>query len=147
MIDCEDIFPIKPRAIFDDLIQTKLEDKDAVFSKVTSILLEVSASCDYAQNKIKFARFLAGLDVPQNEIGKFKHPNYKQPFEALLSLGPLWIEKQDRYILLSSQYLVSLEIDRAKLLKPFARLRSQWLTNVQFWLAQQLSRPGIVMLK
>jgi hypothetical protein len=32
-------------------------------------------------------------------------------------------------------------------LKPFARLRNQWLTNVQFWLAQQISRPGVVMLR
>lgn len=146
LVDCAEIMSIQPKKIFDDLvIQTRNED--ALYDKTTPILLEISAACDFAQSKIKFARFLAGLVVPQCDLGKFKQPCYKHPFEALLSVGPLWIEEQDYCILISSQYFISLELDQVKYLKPFVRLRNQWLTNIQFWLAQQISRPGVVMLR
>lgn len=147
LVDCAETVSITPNRIFEDLVQAAHKENAALFSRTIPIMLEVSASCDYAQSKIKFARFVAGLIVPKNDSSNFKQPSYKQPLEALLSLEPLWIEEQDRRILLSSQYLISLELDRARPLRPFARLRSQWLTSVQFWLAQQLSRPGIVMLK
>ena len=147
LADCIEAVPIQPRRIFEDLVQAAHKENAVLFDQTIPILLEVSASCDFAQSKIKFARFVAGLIVPMNESSNFKQPSYKQPLEALLSLEPLWIQEQDRRLLLSSQYLISLELDRAKPLKPFARLRSQWLTSVQFWLAQQLSRPGVVMLR
>jgi len=146
LADCAEAVSLQPKRIFDDIVQTAHKENVALYGRTIPILLEVSASCDFAQNKIKLARFVGGLIVPKNESGNFKQPNYKQSLEALISLDPLWIEGQDRRILLSAQYLISLELDRARSLIPFARLRSQWLTSVQFWLAQQLSRPGIVML-
>ena len=145
--DCAEIVPVQSKTIFEDLVQRARKEDEALFNRTIPILLEVSASCDFAQGKIKFARFVAGLIVPKNESNIFKQPSYKQPFEALLLVEPMWIEEQDRRILLSSQHVFSLELDRARTLKPFARLRSQWLTSVQFWLAQQLSRPGVVMLR
>lgn len=147
LADCAEAVSVQPKGIFDALVQSAHKENAALFAQTIPILLEVSASCDFAQSKITFAKFVAGLIVPKGESSKFKQPSYKQPLEALLCLEPLWIEEQDRRILLSAQYLISLEMGRARPLIPFARLRSQWLTSVQFWLAQQLSRPGIVMLR
>lgn len=140
--DCGDIFPLQPKELFDDFVQKDHKENGELFKLVFPILIEVSAACDFAQNKIKVAKFLSGLVIPKSEIKKFK-----QSGGSILSLNPLWIEEQDRCILLSSQYLVSLELAKAKQLKAFARLRSQWLTNTQFWLAQQISRPGVMMLR
>jgi hypothetical protein len=141
--DYAGLFPVNSRGIFDNLIQVGLKDKDDVFNKVTPILLEVSASCDYAQNKIKLARYLAGIIIPIEEINKFKKPD-----GYLLKLPLFWIDNKDCCVFLSSQHIVSLDLQQAKeQMHAFARLRSQGLIYVQFWMAQQMSRPGVMMLK
>ena len=146
LADCGGVFPVDPRIIFDDLVQPDLKDKEDVFTKVTPVLLEVSASCDYAQNKIKMAKFVAGLLIPLSEIKKFKIPKESQG--TLLPLGLFWVDEKDCFILLSSQHAVSSGLRDAKeRLHAFARLRSQGLTHVQFWMAQQISRPGVMMLR
>ncbi|MGD0610291.1 MAG: hypothetical protein ABSB41_02160 [Anaerolineales bacterium] len=142
LADCGHVLSLQPKVIFEHFVQDEHKENEGLFNQTVPVLLEVSASCDYAQNKIKLTKFLAGLIVPQIEIKKFKLTG-----GAILSLNPLWIKEQDCCIMLSSQHLISLELNRAKKLKVFARLRSQWLVNVQFWLGQQISRPGVVMLK
>lgn len=143
LADHPKMVPVTPKSIFDDLIQPDLKDKDDVFNKVTPILLEVSAACDYAQAKIKLTRFIAGMIIPIEETNKFKKPD-----GFLLQLALFWIDKKDCLVLLSSQHAVSLDLQLAKeQMHAFARLRGQSLTYVQFWMAQQLSRPGIMRLR
>lgn len=146
LADCAGLFPVSARSIFDGLIQPDLKEKEDAFTKVTPILVEVNASCDYAQNKIKLSRFVAGLIIPVSEIKKYKLPQESQG--NLLQMGLFWIADKDSIILLSSQHVVSLGLQNVKeRLSAFARIRSQGLTHVQFWMAQQMSRPGIMMLK
>jgi len=146
LADYDGLFPVSSRSIFYDLVQPEIKDKDDVFPKVIPILLEVSASCDFSQNKINLARFLTGILIPSGEINKFKAPKESPGYS--LSLGLFWFDEKDCYLLLSSQHTVSLGLQEVKKhLHAFARLRSQGLIHVQFWMAQQLSRPGVMMLK
>ncbi len=147
LVESAKTISLDPNKLFENLVQKDYKNDKDLFNRTTPILLEVSASCDYAQNKIKFAKFLGGLLVEKNDYGLFKQPNYKQPLEAILFLDPLWLGEKEQRILLSSHYLLTLDKEKAIQLISFARLRNQWLTYVQFWLAQQLSRPGVVMLK
>lgn len=147
LAECTKSISLDPNKLFESLVQTDHKADKDLFNRTTPILLEVSPSCDYAQNKIKFAKFLGGLLVEKNDYGLFKQPNYKQPLEAILFLDPLWLGEKELRILLSSHYLLTIDKEQATQLSSFARLRNQWLTYIQFWLAQQLSRPGVVMLK
>lgn len=140
------LFTLAPNDLFKDCVQKDHIENATLFNRVTAILLEVSPLCDYAQNKIKLARFLAGFIVPADEKNKFKLTKDNGGF--LLAFGPLWINDADCFLILNSQYSISLNYLQAKqTLRAFARLRHQGLTQVQFWMAQQLSRQGIVMLK
>jgi hypothetical protein len=145
--DCAKSISFESKKLFEDLVQAEHKADDNLFNRTTPVLIELSASCDYAQNKIKFAKLLGGLLVEKKDFSLFKQPNYQQPIEAILSLGPLWLLEKEQQVLLSSHYLLTVDKNQVENQNSFARLRNQWLTYVQFWLAQQLSRPGVVLLK
>jgi len=113
------------------------------------ILIETSASCDHAQGNIRAARFLSGFIVPEAAQNKLKKPKEKDS-SFIWSLGPLFIEKAELkgiyYLYFSARHLVTCSPDEASAMKPFARLRSQALMDLQSWFARHASRPGLILL-
>lgn len=51
------------------------------------------------------------------------------------------------YFYLSARHLVSLDLMKAKDIRPFARLRCQALIDLQAWFARHAARPGMVLLR
>jgi len=139
--------------LLSDLLQKEYYESEKKKKEISSVskyvLLEVSASCDHAQRNIRAARFLTGLIVPEDEQKKIKKPKDYSNF--IWRIGPLYIQKEDLkglyYLYFSARHLVTCSVDEAREMKPFARLRSQALTDIQSWFVQHASRPGLVLLK
>lgn len=125
------------------------EKKEKISSECKYILIEISASCDHAQRNIRAARFLSGFIVPEAAQNKLKKPKEKDS-SFIWCLGPLFIEKAELkgiyYLYFSARHLVTCSLDEASAMKPFARLRSQALMDLQSWFARHASRPGLILL-
>jgi len=123
------------------------EKREEISLECKYVLIETSASCDHAQGNIRAARFLSGFIVPEAAQNKLKKP---RDFSFMWSLGPLFIEKAELkgiyYLYFSARHLVTCSPDEASAMKPFARLRSQALMDLQSWFARHASRPGLILL-
>jgi hypothetical protein len=141
------------RQLIEDFVQgkkgqpgtiTKIDHLDGI---CIPLLIEVNANCDHAQKNIRISRFLFGLILPVNERNKI---NPKAGF--IWEFGPLFLKgrrgkKGEYYIYISSRHLVSLKLDQATRMSPYARLRGQALVDLQAWFARHAARPGMVLLQ
>lgn len=114
---------------------------------VKSVVVEINAMCDHAQQKIRTARFVAGVIVPRDQLGKIK-----KKAEFLYDLGPFFLDSRlvhagIYYIYLSGRHLLTMELSQVKDAKPYARLRGQAFNDLQVWFAYRTSRPGMLMLR
>jgi hypothetical protein len=111
------------------------------------ILIEINANCDHAQKNIRVSRFLFGLVLPANERSKI---NPKAGF--IWEFGPLFLKgkrgiRGEYNIYFSSRHLISIKLESARRMSPFARLRGQALVDLQAWFARHAARPGMVLLR
>jgi hypothetical protein len=114
--------------------------------RAVAVWVEVSPVCDHAQGNVLFARLIAGLLVPAEDIGLI-HPSGG----FVWHFGPVHLEQfvpsSGAYHLCSSaRHVVTLPLDQAQVLIPIARLRAQALAALQAWLAAQSARPGVTQL-
>jgi hypothetical protein len=108
--------------------------------------VEISAVCDFAQNKLPAARFLCGFLAPPTSWGKLKPEG-----GFIKTVGPVMFESarvpRDRYSLyFSLRQVLSLPLSTVRKLKPDARLRAQALTELQSWFSFQAGRQGTVSI-
>lgn len=117
------------------------------------ILVEINATCDHAQKKVRLARLVPGLLIPKGEIEAeessriVKHAGYL--FEEI---GPIYLDwdektKGDYYLVLNALYLLSQEVDAVSKTSAKFRLRAQAFGVVQSWFACHGSRPGMLLLR
>lgn len=144
----------KPKWVpsIDELLQDLLhkeynteEKRKEITQKCESIIVEISANCDHAQGNIRALRFLAGVLIHNSEQKKIK-----RQAEFNWNLGPFILEDTTNsvyYLNFSARHLVTCSTDQLTTIKPFVRLRSQALTDLQAWFARQSSRPGLILLK
>lgn len=128
-------------------VEQKARHTEEIINAAYPVLLEVSAACDHAQNRIQRARLLSGILVPTAHRKKLN-----RSAEFVREFGPVHLEEPIveagiYYFYFSSRQVRSIEIDLVKKLKAAARLRVQALGELQAWLAQRESRPGIVLLR
>ena len=127
--------------------EEKARHTEEIINAAFPVLIEISAACDHAQNKIQRARLLSGILVP---VAHRKKLNRGADF--VREFGPVHLEEPIvdagiYYFYYSSRQVRSIEIDQVKKLNAAARLRGQALGELQAWLAQRESRPGIVLLR
>ena len=120
---------------------------DEVSKSSAPVLVEVSAACDHAQKNIRVARFIFGLIIPAAERKKL---NYRAGF--IWEFGPFFLEKPiadagQYYFYFSARHMVTLDLEKARKMKAVARIRSQALSDLQFWLAHHSARPGMMLLR
>jgi hypothetical protein len=140
-------------SLLSDLVQSNYystkEKKKNISSLCKYVLLEISASCDQVQGNVRAARFLSGLIVPKDELKKIKEPKDYSNF--IWRIGPLYIQIEDLkgiyYLYFSARHLVTCPVVKIVNMKPFARLRSEALADIQSWFARHASRPGLILLK
>jgi hypothetical protein len=109
--------------------------------------LEVTPACDYAQNKMGFARVIAGFIFPWDRLKKIK-----RNAQFLKVIGPFYfssklLEAGAYGLFLNSRYVATARPGLVKELRPIARVRPQLLADVQSWASYQSARQGVMLLK
>jgi hypothetical protein len=111
------------------------------------VAVEISATCDHAQNHIQYARMLVGLLVPKD-----KYKKIKKGTEFLYKLGPVFLDVKgiptgEYQFYFSARHLLTLELKQVLKTSPFARLRGQAFADLQSWFGRQSIRPGMLTLR
>ncbi|MGA2940138.1 MAG: hypothetical protein ABSF52_24010 [Syntrophobacteraceae bacterium] len=132
------------QSIFEDIAQPGHEE--ALQRTSFMILVEIGPNCDHAQQNIRLARFIPGILLPEGNANKIK-----KNAEFLWSKRPFFIDKPpimsgDYLICLSARHFITTDLQTAGKMVPYARLRSQILTDLQTWFARHASRPGMLLL-
>lgn len=105
------------------------------------VRMEVSPSCDYAQDKWKAHRFLPGILWPSEYSDLLmKRTDY-------LYISPL-LHLDDAFyrIVFDFRYQTSIPVIKFNTKKAYFRFRHQLLVDIQSRLASHVSRPGLVNL-
>lgn len=99
------------------------------------ILLEVTASCDYAQGKSYGQHFVTGLLLPSTTSvnGQF-----------LRSVGPILHDKKPCKLVFNSRVLLWASVDEDSMPTPILRLRHAPLEDIRTWLAGMSARGGVI---
>lgn len=104
-------------------------------------LIEISPSCDHAQNKQRNHRYLLTVLIPyEHECVTSK----KGDHQGVHVLPPVNIRGASYSPRVNFRYVVGLNSDHQILQAPLFRLREQILNEVTFKYAQHASRPGII---
>ena len=116
--------------------------KDSFLNKLKYILLEVSPSCDYAQNKWKLHRVLHGLMWPENDFNKIKKK------ADYIYTSPIFkVDNKIYKFVFDIRYLTTLSLDELKDKKPVLRIRHDLLVDIQSKIAGHINRPGVICLE
>jgi len=107
------------------------------------VLLEYSASCDFAQEKSKLPRFVAGFLVPETAIGTLRQAAYLKPLGPILLSNPKEPQLDGVYhLIFNSHFLVSVQRNIAIKTVPTFRLRTPVLAEFSDWISNHIGRPG-----
>lgn len=109
--------------------------KQQLINECTPILFEISPECDYAQNKLKSAKFILGLIVPETM------PIKKKAYHLYQS-SHLFIEGKVYYLVMHSDYLVNIKLSKIKEKEKLFVARKSFFTHIQHWFSRYTSRPG-----
>jgi hypothetical protein len=118
-----------------------------ILPKLKLVAVEVSAACDYAQKNVRLARFIEGVLVREDLADKFKRVS-----DGFISrFGPVFLDSKaiprgGYFLFLSARHLVTVDVEKAKEMKPAMRLRTQALIVLQDWFTHHAGRPGMVLL-
>lgn len=133
-----------------ELAKKKRNDLFEALKKESKLIaVEVSPDCDYAQNKIQFARFVCGILTTDEQK---KLLDLRSP--ALWSKENFWFEEgwpsagDPKYqcIVLNLRFVVTLPIGSVSKFRKIVRLRDQLCGDLRNELAEFMARPGIVYL-
>lgn len=109
------------------------------------VAIEISPRCDHAQKKLRSLRLVVGLLIPEGLRDHFKASNRDMSF--LWELGPVYIDAGPLHgayhLLLSARFQANTALEALSHGEAFARLRTQALSNLQFWVSFYTSRPAM----
>ena len=112
--------------------------------------MEISASCDYSQEKQEVYRFILGcLLYEDNNNGAYK-PKKRAPF--IEQLGPYSVRntlsdsEAKCSLIFNAKYIVGVPCHRMGELEPFIRLRENVVSKITNWQTSYNSRIGIITL-
>lgn len=127
--------------LFQDNKLDTYPEKNDLISNIKYIFLEVSPSCDYAQEKLRIHRCLAGVLWPfdhAKKIKKYADFLYKTP--SLEMNNKLYV------IVFDLRYFFSMPIQKLRNKKALFRLRRDLLIDIQSGISKHINRPGILSL-
>lgn len=125
----------------DELFKGNIPQKDNLINAVKYVFLEVSPSCDYAQNKWKLHRVLPGVICPIDHQNKIKKADY------IYTSPLLKIDNGIYKFVFDLRYLTSLSFDNLKDKSPEFRIRHELLIDIQSKIAGHINRPGVISLE
>lgn len=113
-----------------------------LIKEVIPLLIEVTALCDYANDKWKNAKLLFGMLWP--EATQTDSESYKtlKKAEYLYPPIPILYEGKIYRITFNANRVMSVNFNLFANLQPILRARKEFLVDIQHWCANQMSRPG-----
>jgi len=112
-------------------------DKNDIIKKIIPVLVEITPECDSAQNKWKNSKLLLGVLWPEE---------YKQRIGGetgyIYKTLPFFINNKIFYLTFNSHFVYTFPLKMFEELKPFLKIRKEFLVDIQHWYANQISRPG-----
>jgi hypothetical protein len=116
--------------------------KNSFLEKLKYILLEVSPSCDYAQDKWKLHRVILGVMWPENDLKKIKKTADYIYFSPIFE-----VEGKIYKFVFDLRYLTTLSFGELKDKEPALRIRHDLLIDIQSKVAGHINRPGVICLE
>lgn len=116
--------------------------KKLIDSNPKIIELDVTPSCDYANDKFHYIRLLPGLLFKgEFNLNNFKNNDYSYRLSPVMSL-----DGNSIYLFFDFRFLHSVPKDKIEkeYSDPIFRLRHEILTDIQSNLSSHINRPGIV---
>lgn len=108
--------------------------------QVDNIYIEVSPTCDYAQQKWRLARILPGVLISKSDLGRLKNTDY------LINTPLLFLKDRECHIVCDLRLLDSVKFEELEGLPLISRLRHMLLVDVQSYISKHISRPGYLSL-
>jgi hypothetical protein len=125
-----------------DNTESNSKANEVISSNPKMVELDVTPSCDYAQNKFYYVRLLPGILTSIVFSRKyFKNTEYNYNL-----CPPMKIENHNHYLLFDYRFLRTLKMEELKsnYNRPKYRLRTELLVDIQTGLAKHMNRPGII---
>ena len=116
-------------------------EKDNLIQKLKHIFIEVSPSCDYAQDKWRVHRVIRGLMWPMEYFKKIKKADY------IYTSPILEIENVVYKLVFDLRYLTSLPFEQLKGRSVMFKARHELLVDIQANIARHINRPGVISLE
>ncbi|RJG23744.1 hypothetical protein [Paenibacillus thiaminolyticus] len=122
------------------LLVTKFEEIKAEWDTPQFIILEVTPTCDYAQDKWQLSRMLPGVFVPLKYLKNVKRADYvfiSQLIQFNRDIGSLVFDLR---------YLTTRNFEDVAKMLPLFRIRHPFLVDIQSKVAGHIARPGYFAL-
>lgn len=133
----------KPGSIYANDDHDEIQDyfnSESDLGEIEKIYCEVSPTCDYAQNKWKFHRILAGIKIKPEQKRHVRNADYLYKTPMLDLKGQIFI------FVFDLRKLKSKNLGELGTLRPLCTLRHDLLVDIQHKIASHCSRPGIISL-
>lgn len=117
-------------------------------------LLEITPSCDFAQGKNEFARFVGGLLIKSDGTADFENewilPAASRAFATDVPFSNISNEEREvsgsYKMILNARILITYPAGSIPGSEPVCRLRHEVLSTIRNWLAAHSARPGYVAI-
>lgn len=113
---------------------------NALLGSLKYVVMEVSPSCDFAQDKWRMNRLLPGVIWPADSSARVKKAEY------IYRTPELELENAVFVVVFDLRYLTSTRLSEFKAKKPAYRFRSTLLNDLQQKISYHIARSGIVNL-
>ena len=123
------------------------KDSDSDY-RIIPVAIEISPSCDYAQNNSRLYKYVLGVcrvsnTRPSNNMETRSTPPFKKS-EKLFSLPTFLIDGKYYKISLAFNYVLGLRSSTAKTLTPLFTLREEMVNKISSMVADYCSRIGTI---
>jgi len=122
------------------LVITNYEKIKQEWATPLFVILEVSPTCDYAQDKWKVSRMLPGVFVPVKYFSSIKSTDYVFKSNLIQVNGLIG------NLVFDLRFFTTLSFDKVKRLEPILRIRHTLLVDIQSKMAGHIARPGFFAL-
>ncbi len=140
------------------------DGKQDFLKKIRYILLEISPSCDFAQNKWKLSRLLPGVMWPSDHFSRKSKKKNKEivlikKADYIYASPVFEIDNLTFKLVFDFRYLTALSfeeldklnkpdsLEKSKVLHHSFCLRHQLLVDIQSHLARHINRPGVTFIE
>lgn len=115
--------------------------KERLFKQLSVIKIEISPECDYIQKKRTTHRFVLGIIWPY----KYTHLMRKKT-GYLYSTPILYIRNKPQQIIFDLRSIISKPVEKLINANIICRLRKELIIELQSFLSNHISRPGVLFL-